>query len=177
MFSQYSKPNLFGSGVHRLQRYTLETNWQGPLDLEFYCFVRHFLFLFIFPSTFRADVQAKIAQISHHSLLGQNCKNLALSSFWQKSQAPNGAIFKKDSDATLHIFLAHYKIRHKFSFACFGGTSCENLSNSSLCCKNLVYPSKYKMARERSPTEDVMVVIVVRWFTHDVYNLLRSRRS
>jgi len=166
VFSQYSKPNLFGSGVHRLQRYTLETNWQGTLDLEFYCFVRRFLFPFIFSFTFLCR------------RTGQNCKNLALSPFWQKSQAPNGAIFKKkDSDATLHIFLAHYKIRHKFSFACFGGTSCENLSNSSLCCKNLVYPSKYKMARERSPTEDVMVVIVVRWFTHDVYNLLRSRRS
>jgi len=166
MFSQYSKPNLFGSGVHRLQRYTLETNWQGQLDLEFYCFVRHFLFSVYFSIYFPCR------------RTGQNCKNLASFSFWQKSQAPNGAIFKKkDSDATLHIFLAHYKVRHKFSFACFGGTSCENLSNSSLCCKNLVYPSKYKMARERSPTEDVMVVIVVRWFTHDVYNLLRSRRS
>jgi len=83
MFSQYSKPNLFGSGVHRLQRYTLETNWQGTLDLEFYCFVRHFLFPFIFPLIFLCR------------RTGQNCKNLASFSFWQKSQAPNGAIFQK----------------------------------------------------------------------------------
>ena len=165
MFSQYSKPNLFGSGVHRLQRYTLETNWQGTLDLEFYCFVRHFLFLFIFSIYFSCR------------RTGQNCKNLASFSFWQKSQAPNGSIFKKRQRRNPPYFSRTHKIRHKFSFACFGGTSCENLSNSSLCCKNLVYPSKYKMARERSPTEDVMVVIVVRWFTHDVYNLLRSRRS
>jgi len=165
MFSQYSKPNLFGSGVHRLQRYTLETNWQGTLDLEFYCFVRHFLFSFVFSFTLLCRRTGQNCKNSHYSLSGKNLKR------------PTGLFQKKESDATLHIFLAHYKIRHNFSFACFGGTSCENLSNSSLCCKNLVYPSKYKMARERSPTEDVMVVIVVRWFTHDVYNLLRSRRS
>ena len=97
--------------------------------------------------------------------------------FLAKISSAQRGYFQKRQRRNPPYFSRTLQIRHKFSFACFGGTSCENLSNSSLCCKNLVYPSKYKMARERSPTEDVMVVIVVRWFTHDVYNLLRSRRS
>jgi len=111
MFSQYSKPNLFGSGVHRLQRYTLETNWQGPLDLEFYCFVRHFLFLSIFPFTFRADVQAKIAKISHHSLSGKNLKR-PTGLFSKKKTATQPSIFFSHTTKFATNFLSHVLVVH-----------------------------------------------------------------
>ena len=107
MFSQYSKPNLFGSGVHRLQRYTLETNWQGPLDLEFYCFVRHFLFSVYFSIYFPCR------------RTGQNCKNLASFSFWQKSQAPNGAIFKKKTATQPSILFSHTQNSPQIFFRMF----------------------------------------------------------